>query len=100
MWLAHLFGDNLEMQRLSICYISLRWVSSRRCIAGALEAAGEKGLQVDVRAVGITNQRETVVVWDRATGRALHNAVVWLDTRTAPLCDRMAQELGGVVRSP
>mmetsp|Transcript_12324 Transcript_12324/g.37098 ORF Transcript_12324/g.37098 Transcript_12324/m.37098 type:complete len:513 (-) Transcript_12324:411-1949(-) len=72
------------------------WDSVEKCIAGALEAAGEKGLQVDVRAVGITNQRETVVVWDRATGRALHNAVVWLDTRTAPLCDRMAQELGGV----
>ena len=56
-------------------------------------------MQLDVRALGITNQRETVVVWDRASGRPLHNAIVWLDTRTAPLCARLAQELGGVVRA-
>ncbi|MCC7328039.1 MAG: glycerol kinase GlpK [Burkholderiales bacterium] len=43
----------------------------------------------DVVAIGITNQRETTVVWERATGRPIANAIVWQDRRTAPLCDRM-----------
>ncbi len=42
-----------------------------------------------VQAVGITNQRETTVVWDRKTGRPLHNAIVWQCRRTAPLCDEL-----------
>jgi len=40
-------------------------------------------------AIGITNQRETTVVWDRETGRPLYNAIVWQCRRTAPLCDRL-----------
>ena len=40
----------------------------------------------DVRAIGITNQRETILLWDRATGKPLHNAIVWQDRRTAELC--------------
>ena len=40
----------------------------------------------DIAAIGITNQRETTIVWDRATGRAIHNAIVWQDRRTADLC--------------
>ncbi len=40
----------------------------------------------DIAAIGITNQRETVLLWDRATGRPLHNAIVWQDRRTAPAC--------------
>ena len=40
-------------------------------------------------AIGITNQRETVLLWDRATGACLHNAIVWQDRRTAPVCDRL-----------
>jgi glycerol kinase len=47
----------------------------------------------DLAAVGITNQRETTVVWDKATGAPIHNAIVWQDTRT----DRLARELGGTV---
>ena len=43
----------------------------------------------DVRAIGITNQRETIVIWDRATGKPLHNAIVWQDRRTAALCDTL-----------
>ena len=43
----------------------------------------------DVAAIGITNQRETVVVWDRATGRPIHPAIVWQDRRTAQVCDRL-----------
>ncbi|WP_216912926.1 glycerol kinase GlpK [Nocardia noduli] len=45
----------------------------------------------DIAAVGVTNQRETTVVWDRATGEPIHNAIVWQDTRT----DRLVTELGG-----
>jgi glycerol kinase len=43
----------------------------------------------DVAAIGITNQRETAVVWDRKTGQPICNAIVWQDRRTAPMCDRM-----------
>ena len=43
----------------------------------------------DVAAIGITNQRETTVVWERATGRPIANAIVWQDRRTAPLCDEL-----------
>jgi glycerol kinase len=43
----------------------------------------------DVAAIGITNQRETTVVWDRATGRPIANAIVWQDRRTAPMCDEL-----------
>jgi glycerol kinase len=50
----------------------------------ALAAAG--GTAADVAAIGITNQRETTVLWDRATGRPIHRAIVWQDRRTAPAC--------------
>src|SRR5947209_19896807 len=43
----------------------------------------------DIAAIGITNQRETTVVWERATGRPIANAIVWQDRRTAPLCDQL-----------
>ncbi len=45
-----------------------------------------------VAGLGLTNQRETTLLWDRATGRALHRAIVWQDRRTAPLCDRLRAE--------
>ncbi|MER5948554.1 glycerol kinase GlpK [Streptomyces sp. NPDC001904] len=45
----------------------------------------------DIAAIGITNQRETVVVWDRATGEPVHNAIVWQDRRTAPLCEQLKE---------
>jgi len=48
----------------------------------------------DVAAVGITNQRETTVVWDRQTGRPIHNAIVWQDTRTDEICNGLAREGG------
>ena len=51
-----------------------------------------------IAAVGITNQRETTLVWDCRTGKPLHNAIVWLDTRTAALCDRLTEQLGSQVR--
>jgi len=46
----------------------------------------------DVAAIGITNQRETTIVWDRETGQPVTNAIVWQDRRTAPLCDRLRAE--------
>lgn len=46
----------------------------------------------DVAAIGITNQRETAVVWDKSTGEPIHNAIVWQDRRTAGLCDRLRAE--------
>ncbi|WP_426043525.1 glycerol kinase GlpK [Caulobacter sp. DWR3-1-2] len=46
---------------------------------------------VDIAALGITNQRETVVVWDKATGRPIHPAIVWQDRRTSAVCDRLLE---------
>ena len=58
----------------------------------ALAAAGASA--DDVAALGITNQRETTVLWDRASGAPLHNAIVWQDTRTAPLVRELAGDAG------
>src|SRR5258706_8341863 len=56
----------------------------------ATQALHQAGLTADrVAAIGITNQRETTVVWDRATGRPVCNAIVWQDRRTAAACDRL-----------
>jgi glycerol kinase len=46
----------------------------------------------DVAAIGITNQRETTVVWNRATGKPIHNAIVWQDRRTASICDKLKKK--------
>ena len=43
----------------------------------------------DIHAIGITNQRETTVVWDRTNGEPVYNAIVWQDKRTAPFCDEL-----------
>ena len=45
----------------------------------------------DIAAIGITNQRETTVIWDRASGEPIHNAIVWQDRRTAAYCDRLRE---------
>ncbi|MFN0094361.1 MAG: glycerol kinase GlpK [Dehalococcoidia bacterium] len=77
------------------------WRSTLDAVRDALKAAatGPSG----ITAIGITNQRETVVIWDRVTGAPLHNAIVWQDRRTAPICDelrdrgfepRLAQDAG------
>ena len=49
----------------------------------------------DIKGIGITNQRETTVVWDKTTGEPLHKAVVWLDTRTHSTCEELAAAHGG-----
>ena len=48
----------------------------------------------DIAAIGITNQRETAVVWDKNTGIPVYNAIVWQDTRTQPIVDRLAGDEG------
>src|SRR5580658_4139335 len=59
-------------------------------IGVAADALGQAGASAkDVAAIGITNQRETAVVWDRKTSEPIHNAIVWQDRRTAGICDKM-----------
>ena len=48
----------------------------------------------DIAAVGITNQRESAIVWDRRTGNPYYNVIVWQDTRTKSICDRLAESGG------
>src|SRR5690348_13862070 len=63
------------------------WTSQRDVAAEVLKTA--RLAATDVAAIGITNQRETTVVWERATGRPIHNAIVWQDRRTAGFCDEL-----------
>jgi glycerol kinase len=63
------------------------WASVRATARQALAAAGLGA--TDLAAIGIANQRETVVVWDRRSGRAIHNAIVWQDRRTAAACEAL-----------
>jgi glycerol kinase len=65
------------------------WTSVLATARQALRSAGLAA--TDLAAIGIANQRETVVVWDRRTGRAIHNAIVWQDRRTAAACERLEQ---------
>ena len=82
------------------------WDSQLATAREALERAGLKA--TDVAALGITNQRETTVVWDRATGLPLGNAIVWQDRRTADACERfkragiepLVRERTGLVLDP
>src|SRR5579871_854831 len=67
------------------------WANVQEVVAGALAKVG--AIAADVAAIGITNQRETTVVWEEATGRPIAGAIVWQDTRT----DRLIAELGGDV---
>jgi glycerol kinase len=68
------------------------WERSQEVIKGALDKAGIKAS--DLAAVGITNQRETTVLWDRNTGQPVHNALVWQDTRTDKLCNELSKDGG------
>jgi len=65
------------------------WLHTQEVIAGALAKAGIKSNEL--KAIGITNQRETTIAWDVTTGKPLHNALVWQDTRTAELMDNLSQ---------
>lgn len=82
------------------------WTTQRQV---ALSLIKKQGLQAkDIAAIGITNQRETTVIWDRKTGRPIHHALVWQDRRTAALCEalhasgatRMIRDRTGLVPDP
>ncbi len=71
------------------------WNNTREAIGQALSKANIT--RHDIQAIGITNQRETAVVWDKKTGEPVYNAIVWQDVRTQPIVDRLAAD-GGVDR--
>lgn len=80
-------------------YPELGWVEHdpediwRDTVQVMREAVAQAGVKIsDIAAIGITNQRETVVVWERATGRPIYRAIVWQDRRTADLCARLKAE--------
>ena len=66
------------------------WTSTVMVCREAIEQAGITAK--DIAAIGITNQRETTVVWDRATGQAVHRAIVWQDRRTADICAKLKHD--------
>jgi glycerol kinase len=68
------------------------WARTQEVVVEALSSAGASAS--DVAGVGITNQRETAVVWDRTTGKPIHNALVWQDTRTDKLVDQFSADGG------
>jgi glycerol kinase len=68
------------------------WRQTQAVIRGAMQKAGASA--ADIAAVGITNQRETTLVWNRKTGKPYYNAVVWQDTRTDRICADLAKEGG------
>lgn len=68
-----------------------------KCIDKAIEAAKGKGLKLKITAIGITNQRETTVLWDKETGQPLYRAIVWFDNRTASICHSFVKKFGSAV---
>jgi glycerol kinase len=72
------------------------WGNTRQVCGGALARADLDASSI--AAVGITNQRETTVVWDKATGEPIHHAIVWQDTRTQEICDELGALGGGAER--
>jgi glycerol kinase len=72
------------------------WTNTREVTAGALAKADLHA--DDIVAVGITNQRETAVVWERSTGKPVYNAIVWQDTRTDRICNELGALGGGQER--
>lgn len=69
--------------------------SVRLCIAKAVDKATAAGHNVDsgLKAIGLTNQRETTVVWSKSTGLPLYNAIVWMDVRTSSICRSLSLSL-------
>src|SRR5215475_2357905 len=62
-------------------------------LSAAVEVLGRAQVRPrDITGVGITNQRETTIVWDRETGKPVYNAIVWQDRRTASACDKLRQD--------
>ncbi|MDX6319082.1 MAG: glycerol kinase [Nocardioidaceae bacterium] len=72
------------------------WDNTLEVVEGALKNANLEASDID--AIGITNQRETAMVWDKTTGEPVYNAIVWQDTRTQAICDELAGLGGGADR--
>lgn len=73
------------------------WANVQEVVAGAIGKAAQDVpgfTAADVKAIGITNQRETTLLWDRHTGEPVHNALVWQDTRTDALCRELGRNVG------
>ncbi|MGW7104407.1 glycerol kinase GlpK [Streptomyces sp. NPDC054838] len=73
------------------------WTNVQEVVAGAITKAAQDipgFTAADVKAVGITNQRETTLLWDKNTGEPVHNALVWQDTRTDTLCKELGRNVG------
>ncbi len=68
------------------------WAQTQKVISGALRNGGIE--RKDIAAIGVTNQRETAVVWERSTGRPICNAIVWQDLRTESICQELSREGG------
>jgi glycerol kinase len=68
------------------------WNSTQEVVKGALDKTGASAS--DLAAVGITNQRETTVVWEKSSGKPVYNAVVWQDTRTDKICNELSADGG------
>ena len=66
------------------------WASQLEVIKSVMEAAGASPL--DINGIGITNQRETAVIWDRRTGKPVYNAIVWQSRQTADICERLVKD--------
>ena len=66
------------------------WEKTQRVIKSAMQ---KKGITADeISGIGVTNQRETAVVWEKKTGKPIHNAIVWQDTRTRDICQKLIDE--------
>src|SRR5229473_2556911 len=68
------------------------WQCTQQVMQGALDRSGLRRDQI--ASIGISNQRETTVVWDRRTGKPIHNAIVWQDTRTDEIINELARQGG------
>ena len=66
------------------------WSTTVATATGAIAKAGIK--PSDIAGIGITNQRETTIVWDKTTGKAVHNAIVWQDRRTSEMCQKLKSD--------
>jgi glycerol kinase len=72
------------------------WSSQATVLTESIFKAGLK--PADINAIGITNQRETTIIWDRQTGRPVYNAIVWQDRRTAAYCDSIKKDRGTTIQ--
>src|SRR5204863_8528726 len=83
----------IAQRELKQIYPQPGWVEHdpREIASSQLEVAKEASRGFEIEATGITNQRETTILWDRTTGQPVANAIVWQDRRTAPMCDELRQ---------